>query len=185
MAYILNGNKIIKVIPKSNDAILKHIFIKDNSYDRDRISLIFDFKINILFEDEIFEIEGTFSKYFNEYYTEEKDMFYISIDNKYRLSDKLLNSISKIEEYIINNLTNIELKEDKSERFILKHNYLNNQPERYLNVHTHYLSSHNRPILSYDYNTRDYVAELTEGLLEELKKHYKTDFNEFEKIEVE
>ena len=58
----------------------------------------------------------------------------------------------------------------KSNDAILKHNYLNNQPEHYLNVHTHYLSSHNRPILSYDYNTRDYVAELTEGLLEELKK---------------
>lgn len=112
-------------------------------------------------------------------------MFYISIDNKYSLSDKLLNNIFTIEEYIINNLTNIELKEDKSEHFVLKHNYLNNQPERYLNVPTHYLSSHNRPILSYDYNTRDYVAELTENLIEELKKHYKTDFNEFEKIEVE
>lgn len=35
MAYILNGNKIIKVIPKSNDAILKHIFISDNYCNRD------------------------------------------------------------------------------------------------------------------------------------------------------
>lgn len=182
MAYILNRNKIIKIIPKSNDAILKHIFINGNYYTRDYISLIFDFKVNILFEDEIFEIEGTFNKYFNEYYTEEKDMFYMDIDNKYKLPDKLLDNISTIEEYIINNLTNIELKEDKSERFILQHNYLNNQPERYLNVHTHYLSSHNKPILSYDYNTRDYVAELTEGLLEELKERYKTNFDEFEKI---
>lgn len=100
-----------------------------------------------------------------------------SVEDKLIDTNKLIADLKKENRHI-------ELKEDKSERFLLKHKYLNRPLECYLNIHKYYIKNHNKPILSYDYNTRAYIAELTEDLIEELKELYKTDFNEFEKIEV-
>ena len=64
-----------------------------------------------------------------------KDNFYITIDNKRQLPEKLIDNISTIEEYIINSLTDITLEEDISERVLLKHKYLNRPLKCYLNIH--------------------------------------------------
>lgn len=181
MAYILRRDKIIKVITKSNDVKLTNITINDEyPYET---NLMFDFKTNILIDNEIFEITGYFGKSFDDHFNEIKESSYITIHD-YDLRHKGIDNLSTIEEYIENTLTDITLKEDKSKLFLLKHKYLNKEYESFLNIHQYYIKSHNRPILSDGYNTRYYVAELTENLIEELKELYKTDFNEFEKIEV-
>ena len=181
MAYILRRDKIIKVITKSNDVKLTNITINDEyPYET---NLMFDFKTNILIDNEIFEITGYFGKSFDGHFNEIKESSYITIHD-YDLRHKEIGNLYTIEEYIENTLTDITLKEDKSKLFLLKHKYLNKEYESFLNIHQHYIKSHNRPILSDGYNTRYYVAELTENLIEELKELYKTDFNEFEKIEV-
>lgn len=92
MPYILNSDKIIKIITKSNDVKLTHITI-DDEYPY-KINLMFDFETNILFENEIFKIKGYFGKFFNKYYQEEKDNFYITINNKHQLPEKLIDDIS-------------------------------------------------------------------------------------------
>ena len=181
MAYILHGDRILKVITKSNDIELTNIVI-DDKYPYET-HLMFDFKTNILIENEIFEITGYFGKTFDKYYNEEKEHFFITLHDD-DLSDKLTDNLFTIKEYIENNLTNVALEEDTSERFLLKHKYLNKPLECYLNIHLRYIADYNSPILSYDYNTRYHVARLTKGLIEYLKDFYKTDFSEFEKIEI-
>lgn len=112
-----------------------------------------------------------------------KDKLNVHIDMDV-LSEKAKDYIFTIIEYITKNLTEIKLEEDKTSRFVLKHKYLNREIESYLNIHQCYMARYNRPILGYDYNTRDYTVELTNGLLDYLKKFYNTNFDEFERINV-
>lgn len=181
MAYILKGDKIFKVKTKSEDVKLDSIRFYDNYYHIPYLTLFFTFKTNILIENEIFEIDGFFTKNFDRNMDEIKERSHINI-NDYDLYDKLIDNLLTITEYITKNLTEIELEEDTSERFLLKHKYLGGEIESYLNIHSCYIARHNRPILSYDYNIDDYKAELTGGLLDYLKKFYNTDFSEFERI---
>lgn len=181
MAYILEGGRIIKVKTKSEDVELSSIRFYDNYYHIPYLTLFFDFKTNILIQNEIFEVEGFFTKDFDFNMDETEDELNLHIDMD-ALSEKAKDYIFAIMEYIRKNLADIELEEDKSERFLLKHKYLGKETESYLNIHRCYTESHNRPILSYDYNTRNYKAELTDDLLDYLKKFYNTDFDEFERI---
>lgn len=181
MAYMLKEGKIIKVKIKSEDVELNSIRFYDNYYHIPYLTLFFDFKTNIQIQNEIFEVKGFFTKDFDFNMDETEDELNLHI-NMDALSEKAIDNIFTIEEYIRKSLTDIELEEDKSERFFLKHKYLNREIESYLNIHRCYMESHNRPILSYDYNTRNYTAELTDDLLDYLKKFYNTDFGEFERI---
>lgn len=184
---IIDTNKLIADLKKENRLLEINDKLKKAKEINDKYpyetNLMFDFKTNILIDNEIFEITGYFGKSFDDRFNEIKESPYITIHD-YDLRHKEIGNLSTIEEYIENTLTDITLKEDKSKLFLLKHKYLNKEYESFLNIHQHYIKSHNRPILSDGYNTRYYVAELTENLIEELKELYKTDFNEFEKIEV-
>lgn len=181
MAYILKGDRIFKVKIKSEDVELNSIRFYDNYYHIPYLTLFFDFKTNIQIQNEIFEVEGFFTKDFDFNMDETEDELNLRIDMD-ALPEKAKDYIFAIMEYIRKNLADIELEEDKSERFFLKHKYLGKELKSYLNIHRCYTESYNRPILSYDYNTCDYTAELTDDLLDYLKKFYNTDFGEFERI---
>lgn len=181
MAYILNGDRIFKVKIKSEDVELNSIRFYDNYYHIPYLTLFFNFKTNIQIQNEIFEVKGFFTKDFDFNMDETEDELNLCI-NMDALPEKAKDYIFTIEEYIRKSLTDIELEEDKSERFLLKHKYLGEELKSYLNIHRCYTESYNRPILSYDYNTYDYTAELTNDLLDYLKKFYNTDFGEFERI---
>ena len=181
MAYILKGDRIFKVKIKSEDVELDSIRFYDNYYHIPYLTLFFDFKTNIQIQNEIFEVKGFFTKDFDFNMDETEDELNLRIDMD-ALPEKAIDNIFTIIEYIRKNLTDIELEEDKSERFFLKHKYLGKETESYLNIHRCYTESYNRSILSYDYNTRNYKAELTDDLLDYLKKFYNTDFGEFERI---
>jgi hypothetical protein len=182
MAYILNGDKILKVKTRSEDVKLDTINYFDN-YGIPYLNLFFYFKVNILIKGEKQEVKGYFTKSFDRSLDELKDKFYLSIEMDI-LSDTAQDYIFTIKDFITNTLTEIELIEDKSSRFLLKHKYLNNELESYLNIHRCYLARHNRPTLGDGYNTFEYTAKLTEGLLEYLKGFYGVDFSEFERVDV-
>lgn len=183
MAYILDGDNILKVITKSEDVTLNSVRFSDIYSSEIYLSLMFDFKTNIIIENELFKLTGYFGKSFDRNYKEENNAFYITFD-ECDLPDKVRDNLFTITKYIEDNLTDIELEEDNSKRFLLKHKYLNKELESYLNIHRCYLSKHNRPTLGDGYNTFEYTAELSEGLLGYLKEFYSTDFSEFERVDV-
>lgn len=97
MAYILKGDRIFKVKIKSEDVELDSIRFYDNYYHIPYLTLFFDFKTNILIQNEIFEVEGFFTKDFDFNMDETEDELNLRI-NMDALPEKAIDNIFTIME---------------------------------------------------------------------------------------